>query len=73
MRVERAGRTVMSVQLGRRPPLLLIYRIATDIVPRWGFVKNVYQEVLTPNGVGVTIGVALNLHHWCLSLVRRKP
>ena len=47
----------------------LIYKIAE---PQWSFGWNTYCEILTPKGVGRTIGAYMNVGSRCLSLVWRR-
>lgn len=48
-----------------RVPRLAVYRIATDIAPRWRIGRNTYDEART-------IGVAADLGYWCVSLLWRR-
>lgn len=57
-------------ELHAGPLKFVVYRQAN---PRWGFIRNIYREVLSESGVGRTIGVALLTGRWAWSLVWRKP
>lgn len=67
---QRGALVGFVMKLKRSPVRLVLYRTAEK--KGWHAGPNVYSEILTAKGVGKTIGYAIRIRGWCLSLVWRR-